>query len=119
MSFEAILRGIVDQSPGALGAALMGADGIPIAEVGGAGESEEVTLLGIEFGRVLEEARKVAMAVNGGALEELVIAMGRTQVVLRSVDAETYFVLALDPSGNLGKARYLLRRHTLDVRELL
>ena len=119
MSFEAILRGIVDQCPGALGAALMGADGIPIAEVGGAGESEEVTLLGIEFGRVLEEARKVAMAVNGGMLEELVIAMARTQVVLRSVDAETFFVLALDPSGNLGKARYLLRRHTLDVRELL
>jgi len=119
MSFEAILRAIVSQCPGALGAALMGVDGIPIAEVSGAGESEEVTLLGVEFGRVLEEARKVAAAVNGGALDELVIAMARTQVVLRSVDAETFFVLALDASGNLGKARYLLRRHLIDVREQL
>jgi predicted regulator of Ras-like GTPase activity (Roadblock/LC7/MglB family) len=119
MSFEAILRSIVSQCPGCIGIALMGADGIPIAEVGGSGESEEVTLLGVEFGRVLEEARKVAASVNGGELEELVIAMARTQVVMRAVDRDTLFVLALDPAGNLGKARYLLRRHTIDVRELL
>jgi predicted regulator of Ras-like GTPase activity (Roadblock/LC7/MglB family) len=48
-----------------------------------------------------------------------VIAMSRTQVVMRAVDRETLFVLALDPSGNLGKARYLLRRHVIDVREQL
>ena len=46
MSFDGILRGIVDQCAGCLGVALMGADGIPIAEAGGAGESDEVTLLG-------------------------------------------------------------------------
>lgn len=119
MSFEAILREIVSQCPGCIGVALMGSDGIPIAEASGAGESDEVTLLGVEFGRVLEEARKVASTVNGGELEELVIAMARTQVVLRAVDRETLFVLALEPSGNLGKARYLLRRHTIDVREQL
>jgi len=119
MSFEAILRGIVSACPGCVGVALMGTDGIPIAEVGGAGESDEVTLLGVEFERVLDEARKVAATVNGGELEELVIAMARTQVVMRAVDRETIFVLALEPSGNLGKARYLLRRHVLDVREQL
>jgi predicted regulator of Ras-like GTPase activity (Roadblock/LC7/MglB family) len=119
MSFETILRGIASQCPGCVGIALMGVDGIPIAEAGGAGESDEVTLLGVEFGRVLDEARKVARVVDGGELEELVIEMARTQVVMRAVDDETFFVLALDPSGNLGKARYLLRRHTIDVREQL
>ncbi len=119
MSFETILREIVTQCPGCIGVALMNSDGIPIAEVGGAGESDEVTLLGVEFGRVLDEARKVASTVNGGELGELVIAMARTQVVLRALDRETFFVLALDPTGNLGKARYLLRRHSLDVREQL
>jgi predicted regulator of Ras-like GTPase activity (Roadblock/LC7/MglB family) len=119
MSFEEILRGIVGQCPGCIGVALMGSDGIPIAEVGGSGEGEEVTLLGVEFGRVLDEARKVAATVGGGELEELVIAMAHSQVVMRAVDRDTLFVLALDPTGNLGKARYLLRRHTLDVREQL
>jgi predicted regulator of Ras-like GTPase activity (Roadblock/LC7/MglB family) len=119
MSFDEILRGIVSQCPGCIGVALMGSDGISIAEAGGAGEGEEVTLLGVEFGRVLDEARKVASTVGGGELEELVIAMARTQVVMRAVDRDTLFVLALDPTGNLGKARYLLRRHALDVREQL
>ncbi len=119
MSFETILREIVTQCPGCIGVALMNSDGIPIAEVGGAGESDEVTLLGVEFGRVLDEARKVASTVNGGELAELVIGMARTQVVLRALDRETFFVLALDPTGNLGKARYLLRRHSLEVRDQL
>ena len=119
MSFEGILRGIVDQCPGCLGAALMGADGIPIAEVGGSRESDEVTLLGVEFSRVLEEARKVASSVNGGEMEELTIAMANTQVVMRAVDGETFFVLALDCDGNVGKAKYLLRRALVDVRDLL
>ena len=119
MSFETILRGIVTQCPGCIGAALMGSDGIPIAEVGGVREADEVSLLGVEFGRVLDEARKVAATVNGGELEEFVVAMGRAQVVLRVIDRETFLVLALEPSGNLGKARYLLRRHALDVREQL
>ena len=76
MSFETILRGIVTQCPGCIGAALMGSDGIPIAEVGGVREADEVSLLGVEFGRVLDEARKVAATVNCGELEEFVVAMG-------------------------------------------
>jgi predicted regulator of Ras-like GTPase activity (Roadblock/LC7/MglB family) len=119
MSFEGILRGVVDQCPGCLGAALMGADGIPIAEVAGSRESDEVTLLGVEFGRVLDEARKVASIVSGGELEELTISMEKTQVVMRAVDRETFFVLALDQDGNVGKAKYLLRRALVDARELL
>jgi predicted regulator of Ras-like GTPase activity (Roadblock/LC7/MglB family) len=123
MSFDSILRDIVDACPGALGAALMGADGIPIEEVAasGAGEgvADEVGVLGVEFGRILEEARKAAHAVDGGSLEELSVRMSRFQVVVRSVDAETYLVLALAPEGNAGKGRFLLRRHCLTVRAAL
>jgi len=35
------------------------------------------------------------------------------------VDPETYLVLALAPHGNVGKGRYLLRRHQLAIREEL
>lgn len=119
MSFENILRQIVEQCPGCAGAALMGSDGIPIAELSGARDAEEVSLLGVEFGRVLEEARKVAAAVNGGELQELVVELARVQLVLRAVDPETFFVLAVEPGGNLAKGRYLLRRFSHDVREQL
>ncbi len=119
MSFESILREIASSCPGCLGVALMGGDGIPIAEAGGQPDDEVLSLLGVEFGRVLDEARKVADAVDGGSFEELVVNMARVQVALRPVDQETFLVVAVDPNGNLGKARYLLRRYLPDVRAQL
>ena len=122
MSFEAILKEIVDACSGCLGVALMGNDGIPIAQVTAAAEEDledVVGVMGVEFGRVLEETRKAADSVEGGALEELSVRMGRFQVALRSVDAETYLVMVLSGDGNAGKGRYLLRRHLAPLREQL
>ncbi len=120
MSFESILRVIVEECPGALGAALMGGDGIPIAQAGPHGdEAEQVTILGVEFGRILEEARKAADAAGAGVALEISVRTERFHVVLHAVDPDTYLLLALAPHGNVGKGRYLLRRHELAIREEL
>ena len=129
MSFTAALRSIVDECGGGVGAALMGSDGIPIdqveasslpdgfAEAGGVGE--EIAALGVEFGRILDEARKAADSLGGGAVEEACLRMARFWVLLRNVDAETFLVVVLAPDGNLGKARFLMRRHLAELREHL
>ena len=122
MSFESVLRAIVAECPGALGAALMGSDGIPIAQVaapGGEVDSDEVSVLGVEFGRILEEARKAGDAAGAGATFELSVRTERFHLVLHMVGTDTYLVLALSPEGNVGKGRYLLRRHQLAIREEL
>jgi len=123
MSFHSILSEIVGACPGALGLALMGSDGIPIDQVAGtaAGDSvaDDVGVLGVEFGRILEEVRKAADSVGGGGPEELSVRLGHFQVVLRAVDDDTYLVMALAPAGNAGKARFLLRRHLGALREQL
>ncbi len=114
MSFESILRQIVDHCSGALGAALMGNDGIPIEQVSSgplpAGAlAEDIGNAGVEFGRILDEIRKASDALSGGALRETVVVMSRFQLVFRAVDEESFLVLVLTPDGNLGKARYLIR----------
>jgi len=121
MSFESILSQVVAECPGALGAALMGSDGIPIAEVASAPNdlADELGLLGVEFGRILDEARKAGDAAGAGATLELSVRTERYHVVVQPVDAETYLVLALTADGNVGKGRYLLRRHQLAIREEL
>jgi predicted regulator of Ras-like GTPase activity (Roadblock/LC7/MglB family) len=126
MSFTSALRSIVDESGGGIGAALMGSDGIAIDQVeasapgvslgGEGGLADEISALGVEFGRILEEARKAADSLNGGAVEEACLRMARFWVLLRSVDAETFLVVVLAPDGNLGKARFLMRRHLADLR---
>ncbi len=123
MSFDAILTEILEASPGCHGVALMGIDGISISQATAQRDDvdldEVVSVMGVEFGRVLEEARKATDSVEGGSLEELYVRMGRYQLAIRGVDAETYLVMVLSVDGNAGKGRYLMRRHLLALRDEL
>jgi hypothetical protein len=38
---------------------------------------------------------------------------------MRMVDEETYLVLAIEPDGNMGKARFLMRRQLMALRDEL
>jgi predicted regulator of Ras-like GTPase activity (Roadblock/LC7/MglB family) len=100
----------------------MGSDGIPIAQVAVSSPQDlgdDVSLLGIEFGRILDEARKAADSLGGGAVEEACLSMTRFWVLLRAIGDEAFLVLVLAPDGNLGKARFLMRRHLAELREQL
>jgi predicted regulator of Ras-like GTPase activity (Roadblock/LC7/MglB family) len=122
MSFDSILGQVLRECPGAVGAALMGSDGVPIAEVAAPSAQDlgdEVGLLGVEFGRILDEARKAADAAGAGSILELMVHTERFHVLIQAVDRDTYLVLALTPDGNVGKGRYLMRRHQLAIREEL
>ena len=124
MSFAAMLREIVEGCSGGIGAALMGNDGIPIQQVTASQAvssplAEDIATAGTEFGRILEEIRKASDAVAGGAVVETTILLSRVMLVFRTVDEETFLVVALATDGNLGKARYLIRRQLLALRQEL
>lgn len=124
MTFEPTLRKMIDGCSGAIGVALMGSDGIAVAELQAPDPDlgvldGEVSAAGIEFGRILDEVRKASDSLNGGRLEEVVISLARFTLLFRSVDDELFLVVALAEGGNLGKARFLLRRHLLELREQL
>lgn len=124
MSFAAMLREIVEGCGGGIGAALMGNDGIPIEQVTASQATasplaEDIATAGTEFGRILDEIRKASDAVAGGAVVETTILLSRVTLVFRTVDEETFLVVALAADGNLGKARYLIRRQLLALRQEL
>jgi predicted regulator of Ras-like GTPase activity (Roadblock/LC7/MglB family) len=124
MSFEGVLREILDGCEGTLGVALMGSDGIPIEQVGpagpvGASAGVDVAAAGVEFGRILDETRKASDALAGGALLETLVQLANFSVLLRVVDDDTFLVIALSPDANPGKARYVARRHVPEIRALL
>ncbi len=127
MSFDTILRAILEES-GGIGVALMGTDGVPVAQLqsenptGAAGVgplSEDIGIAGAEFVRILEEIRKVADALGGGEVTETVVSLSRFSLIFRAIDEDLFVVLAMAADGNLGKARYLIRRHQLAIRQEL
>jgi predicted regulator of Ras-like GTPase activity (Roadblock/LC7/MglB family) len=124
MSFGNHLRQIVDHCGGGIGAALMGNDGIPIEQVLVTAApdgplSDDIGTAGVEFGRILDEIRKASDAIAGGTVLETIVRLQRFTLVFRAVDDESFLVVVLRPDGNLGKARYLIRRHLLAIRQEL
>ncbi len=123
MSFAAILRMLVEEAGGAVAAVLLGRDGIPIEQaqvVGLAGEeTERIASAGAELGRIFEEIRKASDSFGGGQAVETLVRLDRWWLLLRPVDADTYLLLVLTPEGNMGKARFLMRRHLPALHEQL
>ncbi len=119
MSFDVMLHAILEDCGEGLGVALMGPDGIPIEQVevaGADGVALDPVAVGVEFGRILNETRKAAESVGAGELAELAVRATGFWLVLRMVDEENFLLLALDPDANLGKARFVLRRHAAIIR---
>lgn len=121
MSFRESLTRLVNETPGALGAALIASDGIPLDEFVRPGEHLDLSALAVEFQPVLEQSHKVAGRLYGEAdgLREVVLCAGRQQLLFRPVDDEYCLLLVLDDCGVLGKARYLGGHVLRELREAL
>ncbi len=125
MSFEPLLRGILNECGGALGIALMSADGIPIVQLSGRVETDanplgdDIGTAGVEFARILGDIQKASDALNGGAMVETVVSLARFQLLFRNIGDDVVLILALTPDGNTGKARYLIRRSIVALRQHL
>jgi predicted regulator of Ras-like GTPase activity (Roadblock/LC7/MglB family) len=122
MSFESILEGIVSNCKGAIGLVLMETDGIPIAQAEGHPGVEDplrgdIASAGIEFGRIIGEITKASDALGGGAVSETVVTLERFTLIFCHVEEDVMLVMALATDGNLGKARYLIRRSLVAIRQ--
>ena len=104
----ASLENAVQSVPGGRAAILMGFDGIPVEAFNGDG-SLDVETVGMELSVVAKEIRKAVELLEAGATEEVMIRSEVMSAVLRTLGEEYFLVLILDPKGNVGKARYVMR----------
>ncbi len=83
MSFADSLGEIVKGCGGGIGALLMGSDGIPIEQFVGSAVpegplSDDLATAGVEFGRILHDIRRASDALAGGAVQETVVVLARS-----------------------------------------
>lgn len=108
--FSEILQRIVEETGDAIGAVLMGFDGIAIDQYLRQDENLDLQVLAIEYSSVLKEISHAAEILNVGTIEEVSIKTQRFLTIIRIV-SDIYFVaLTLQQDGNFGKGRYLLTR---------
>ena len=109
MGFREHLQDVVERVDGALACTLMGVDGIEVETHAAAEAGPDLRTLLVEYSSLFRLAREAGEAHRAGALEELSIKTGGLLTVARLVTPEYFMAVALQPDGNFGKARYLLR----------
>jgi predicted regulator of Ras-like GTPase activity (Roadblock/LC7/MglB family) len=114
MSFLAHLESIVGQVDGAIACSVMGFDGIAIEThqppaTAEAANTLEITTAWIEYANVLTQLKNAAELLKTGTIAEVSVNSEHLITLMRMVTPEYFIVLGLKPTGNYGKARYVLR----------
>ena len=114
--FREKLQEIVERTEGALGAFIMGMDGIAVEKLL-LPEGQEVNLdvAAAEFTSLLRSSQRTGNDIGFGNLRELVLVYHDLSLLIRLFNPEYFVMLALRPDGNLGRGRFELRKAELDL----
>ena len=108
MPFSDILKEVVHGTEGALGALIVGLDGIPVEEYT-VNNDIDLQSMTVEYSALLKEIEKGSQAVQLGSTKEVTVIAEKAMIMLRRLTDEYFFVLIIKPDGNFGKGRFLLR----------
>lgn len=108
MPFSDILKEVVNGTEGALGALVVGVDGIPVDEFSVQGDLDLQSMT-VEYSTLLKEIEKGSRAAHLGSTKEVTVIADRAMIMLRRLNDEYFLVLVIRPDGNFGKGRFLLR----------
>lgn len=108
MAFSDILKEVVTGTEGALGALIVGLDGIPVEEYT-VNRELDLQSMTVEYSSLLKEIEKGSQAAQLGTTREVTVIAEKAMIMLRRLNQEYFFVLIIKPEGNFGKGRFLLR----------
>ena len=108
MPFSDILKEVVHGTEGAQGALIVGLDGIPVEEYA-LNKDVDLQSMTVEYSSLLKEIEKGSQAAHLGTTKEVTVIAEKAMIMLRRLNEEYFFVLIMNPDGNFGKGRFLLR----------
>lgn len=106
--FKEFLKRLVHSVEGALGAVIMGIDGISVDEYCEKPDLD-VQMIGIEFSSIVKEMNRVSSSIDSGHVDEIMVVADNRAVLVRKISDEYFIALVLNGMGNLGKGRFKLK----------
>lgn len=117
--FKEVLQEVVDNTDGGVAGLLMGYDGIPVDQYVKDGVFD-IETIGMEYSVIVKSIRQAAEMLDVGTAREIAIKSERLTTLIRMLNDDYFVAVTLKPSGNLGKARFLMRtRSTKLLSELV
>ena len=107
--FKETLKQLVEGTEGGLAGLLMDSSGITLESYAKDDSPFDINSIGIEFGVVIGQIKRAAEMLEAGSANEIAVGTDKLITVIRLL-GDTYFLaLAMEPGGNFGKGRYLMR----------
>ena len=107
--FKEALQTAVDGTDGGLAGLLMDFEGIPVETYSRPDSEFDIESVGAEVSVIIKAIQRASEMLDAGSTREVAFKSDKLVTLIRVIN-DTYFVaMALSPSGNLGKGRYLLR----------
>ena len=114
--FKEVLERIIEHTEGSLGALIMGLDGIAVERLlKKEGDEANLDVAAAEFTSLVRNAQRAGKDTGLGGLRELVISLEDAVILMRLLSQDYFVVLAISPEGNLGRARFELRKAELQI----
>ncbi len=107
--FQDVLRELVEGTDGAVASLLMGFDGITVDSYSRDPSTFNVESVGSEYSVVLGQIKQAAAMLDLGAAQEVAVRAENMTTLIRLLNDEYFVAMTIEPAGNFGKARYLLR----------
>lgn len=114
MGFTDTLTEIIYRIEGCAAVIILGIDGIPIErQVGDLDPTIDLDLMVTEFTTLVRRNLRTAADTELGEMQEMVFVMDLLTLVARPITPEYFLLVALNPGGNVGRARFELRKAQL------
>jgi len=109
--FVEALREVVENTEGAIAGLLMDAEGIPLESYVKEGFTApfDIEIVGAEYSVIVKSVQRTVDSLEAGTTREVSVQAERVTTLIRVLTDEYFLALALDPTGNIGKGRYMLR----------
>jgi predicted regulator of Ras-like GTPase activity (Roadblock/LC7/MglB family) len=120
LMFKEALQTVVDGADGGIAGLLMDFEGIPLESyTKNADKPVDIENVGAEVSVVVKAIQRATQMLEAGDTSEVAFKSDKMVTLIRIIN-ETYFVaVTMEPDGNLGKGRYLLRVMAPKLREEL
>lgn len=116
MDFADTLETIANRIEGCVAVVILGIDGIPIERhVQQTDQPLDVDIITTEFTTLVRRSMRTAIDTDLGDLREMVFVTDLMTFLLRPITPEYFLLLALNPGGNIGRARFELRKAQLSM----
>lgn len=115
--FKTALENILERTEGSLGALIMGTDGIAVEQVISAAVGRDINLdvAAAEFTSLVRSAQRTGGDMGFKPLSELVLAFNDVTICIRLLSSDYFLAVAVSSDGNLGRARFELRKAELEL----